>query len=131
MAKENLCDQCSGLCCRYFALPIETPEDEQDYEDIKWYLCHEGIAVFVEDGDWYISINSRCKYLTKDFKCAIYNKRPKICRTYTTKACDFIEGEYDYELFFNDEKQMEEYIKNKFDNNMNQIAELKRKKRKR
>ncbi len=128
MAKENLCDKCTGLCCRYFALPIETPEDEQDYEDIKWYLCHEGITVFVEDGDWYISIKSKCKYLTDDSRCAIYDKRPKICRTYTTKVCDFIEGEYDYELYFKDDKQIEEYIKNKFDNNMDPIPELKRKK---
>ena len=130
MAKKKLCGKCTGLCCRYFALPIETPEDRQDYDDIRWYLCHEGITVFVEDGDWYISIKSKCKYLTDDYKCTIYNKRPKICRTYTTKVCDFIEGEYDYELYLKDDKQIEEYIKNKFDNNMDPIPGLKRKKRK-
>ncbi len=130
MMKENLCDKCTGLCCRYFSLPIETPEDEQDYEDIKWYLFHEGITVFVEDGDWYISIKSKCKYLTDDYRCTIYDKRPKICRTYTTKVCDFIEGEYDYELYFTDDKQMEKYIRKKFNNGMDPIAGLKRKKRK-
>ena len=130
MAKKKLCGKCTGLCCRYFALPIETPEDRQDYDDIRWYLCHEGITVFVEDGDWYISIKNKCKYLTDDYRCTIYNKRPKICRTYTTKVCDFIEGEYDYELYLKDDKQIEEYIKNKFDNNKDPIPGLKRKKRK-
>jgi len=52
MAKKNQCDKCTGLCCRYFALPIETPEEKADYDDIRWYLCHKDINVFVEDGDW-------------------------------------------------------------------------------
>ena len=39
--KKTLCTECEGLCCRYFALPIETPEDWDDYDDIRWYLAHE------------------------------------------------------------------------------------------
>ena len=65
MAKSNksiLCDKCTGLCCRYFALPIETPEDREDYDDIRWYLCHEGVTVFVEDGDWYINVKNKCRH---------------------------------------------------------------------
>jgi Fe-S-cluster containining protein len=118
MAKKRLCDKCTGLCCRYFALPIETPEDKEDYDDIRWYLCHKDITVFVEDGDWYINIKNRCRYLSEaDYSCKIYNKRPRICREYATKDCDLTEGEYDYEMHFTDAKQMEEYIKIKFSNN--------------
>jgi Fe-S-cluster containining protein len=106
------------LCCRYFALPIETPEDKEDYDDIRWYLCHENITVFVEDGDWYINIDNKCRYLSEeDYKCQIYEKRPRICREYTTKDCDYVDGEYDYDLHFTSPEQMEEYIKIKFDNN--------------
>ena len=47
----QMCQKCDGKCCRYFALPIETPEDWDDYDDIRWYLCHEHTTVFVEDGD--------------------------------------------------------------------------------
>ena len=119
MAKEDQCGECIGLCCRYVALPIETPEDKEDYDDIRWYLCHEDITVFVEDGDWYINIKNKCKHLNDDdYHCEIYDKRPKICRGYRHKDCDFVEGEYDYELHFTDDKQMEEYIKIKFDNNI-------------
>ncbi len=131
MARKILCDRCPGLCCRYFALPIETPEDKQDYDDIRWYLCHEGITVFVEDGDWYINIKNKCGYLTDDYKCTIYNRRPKICRIYTTKVCDYVEGQYDYELHFTSDKQMEEYIKIKFGNNIKPNPKPNRKKRKR
>ena len=48
--KKNMCVKCTGLCCRYFALPIETPEDWDDYDDIRWYLTHEDITVFWDFG---------------------------------------------------------------------------------
>ena len=116
--KKSLCDDCTGLCCRYFALPIETPEDREDFDDIRWYLCHEGITVFVEDGDWYLNVKNKCRHLSpKDYQCKIYEKRPKICRGYRTANCDLTEGEYDYDLHFTNDKDMEEYMKLKFDNN--------------
>ena len=118
MSQKNQCKKCTGLCCRYFALPIETPEDREDFDDIRWYLCHKDITVFVEDGDWYINIKNKCRHLSeKDYSCKIYDKRPKICRGYSHDDCDYVQGEYDYELHFTDDKQMEEYIKIKFDNN--------------
>ncbi len=130
MAKKILCDKCTGLCCRYFALPIDTPSDPEDYDDIRWYLCHEDITVFVEDGDWYININNKCRYLReKDYKCDIYNKRPTICRKYSHKDCDYTDGEYDYELHFTDDKQMEEYMKIKFGNNITEKRKTRTKKR--
>ena len=130
MAKKNQCEKCTGLCCRYFALPIETPEDRGDYDDIRWYLCHKDITVFVEDGDWYINMNNKCKHLSKkDYRCKIYNKRPRICRQYRHKDCDFVEGEYDYELHFTSDKQMQEYIKIKFDNNVTEKQKARKKKK--
>ena len=129
-AKKVLCDKCTGLCCRYFALPIETPETKEDYDDIRWYLSHEGITVFVEDGDWYINIKNKCKYLSEDYSCKIYNERPRICREYTTADCDLTEGEYDYELHFTNDKQMGEYIKIKFDNNLKENPKDEKKKKK-
>ena len=132
MPKKNQCDKCIGLCCRYFALPIETPEDKEDYDDIRWYLCHKDISVFVEEGDWYININNKCRNLSvKDNSCRIYSKRPRICRGYRHSDCDYVEGEYDYELHFTSARQMEEYIKIKFDNNVTEKQKTKKKKKKR
>jgi len=72
------CDKCAGLCCRYFALPIDEPEDWDDYDDIRWFLCHEDIEVFVEDGDWYLNVKNKCNHLSGNGrKCDIYDKRPK------------------------------------------------------
>jgi Fe-S-cluster containining protein len=130
MAKKVQCGKCTGLCCRYFALPIETPEDKGDYNDILWYLCHKNITVFVEDGDWYINVKNTCKHLSeKDHRCRIYKKRPRICRGYRMADCDYAEGEYDFELHFTSDTQMEEYIKIKFDNNITEKSKQKKKKR--
>jgi Fe-S-cluster containining protein len=121
MAKEIQCDDCNALCCRYFALPLETPEDRGDYDDIRWFLCHKDISVFVEKGDWYISIKNKCKYLSgDDNRCMIYKRRPRICRYYSRRSCDLVEGEYDYELHFTNDKEMEEHIKMKFDDKVEQ-----------
>ena len=128
MAAKGQCDKCTGLCCRYFALPIDTPKTRDDYDDIRWYLCHEGVSVFVEDGDWYLNLaKNKCRHLSeKDHKCLIYDHRPKICRKYRHDNCDFVQGEYKYELHFTKDQQMAEYIRVKFDNN---AAEKRRAKR--
>ena len=128
--KKSLCGKCTGLCCRYMALPIETPEDREDYDDIRWYLCHENVTVFVEDDDWYINLKNKCKNLSEDdYRCLIYDKRPKICRGYKHNDCDFVDGEYDYELHFTDAEQMAEYMKIKFDNNKKEKPKSSKKKK--
>ena len=129
--KKILCDKCTGLCCRYFALPIETPEDWDDYDDIRWYLCHEDMSVFVEDGDWYVNIKNKCKNLSeKNYQCEIYDTRPKICRGYKMDDCDFTGCEYDYELHFTSAHQMEEYMKIKFGEKVLDKLEPKKKRKK-
>ena len=109
------CQKCHGKCCRYFAQPIETPEDWDDFDDIRWYLCHEHVSVFVEDGDWYLNVDNKCRYLSEeDYRCQNYEMRPAICRKYDTDGCDLTGDDYGYELHFLDDKSMEEYMKIKF-----------------
>ncbi len=118
MVEKSQCERCTGMCCRYFALPIDTPETRRDFDDIRWYLCHEDISVFVEKGDWYLSVRNKCRNLSeKGHKCLIYDHRPHICRKYKHADCDFVEGDYDYELHFTSDREMEEYMRVKFDNN--------------
>ncbi len=46
---DVLCSYCTAKCCRYFALPIETPDSVQDLDFIRWYLLHDRASVFIED----------------------------------------------------------------------------------
>jgi Fe-S-cluster containining protein len=110
---SSLCDKCAALCCRYFALPIDNPTTAKDYDNIRWYLVHENVVVFVEKRQWYVGIMNRCKHLLPDNRCEIYETRPRICRSYSTDNCDYHGGEYDYDLLFTSAEQLREYAEAK------------------
>lgn len=70
-----------GACCRYIASEIDRPTAKQDYDNIRWYLLHEGVHVFVDhDRSWYVEVEKRCSYLGTDNRCTNYGERPMICR---------------------------------------------------
>jgi Fe-S-cluster containining protein len=104
-----LCDQCAALCCRYFALPIDNPTDKRDYDNIRWYLLHQNVVIFVESEQWYIAILNRCRELQSDNRCGIYEIRPAICRSYTTDNCDYHAGDYGYDQLFTSADAFWEY----------------------
>lgn len=116
---DKSCKECDGLCCQYVALPLDNPETEKEYDDIRWYLCHENVSVFVEDGQWYISFKTPCRYLCPETNvCKNYPERPEICRDFDPECCEFNSEKYGYELHFTNDKQMREYMRIKFDNNL-------------
>lgn len=83
------CKECDGNCCKLLVIEIDTPETKDDYEDIKWYLFHKGVCVYIDKDDcWNVQFDSKCKHLTKDDTCAIYEKRPPVCKNYHVKDCD-------------------------------------------
>ena len=108
-----LCEHCAAACCRYIALPIDKPRTRRDYDDIRWYVMHEGISVFVEEGDWYIQIKTTCKNLQADNRCGIYQTRPEICREYEPGDCDYSTAPYEYDHFFTHPEQVETYYETK------------------
>jgi len=115
LPKEQPCRKCTGRCCRYFALQIDTPRSWDDYDNIRWYLSHRDVAVFVEKGKWYLNVKNTCRYLSKsDFRCRNYRLRPHICRTYSTDNCDLAGDQYDYQMHFSNDRQMEDYMRVKF-----------------
>ena len=105
---ESLCDHCVAKCCRYFALPIDTPDTRQDFDFIRWYLLHEGATVFTEEGNWYLLVYATCKHLQDDHRCGIYHTRPQICRDYSTENCEY-EDDWVYDRYFETPEQVEEY----------------------
>ncbi len=105
---EVLCDHCTAKCCRYFALPIETPTEFKDFEFIRWYLLHDRATIFTEDEDWYLLVHTKCKHLGDDQLCGIYETRPQICRDYSTENCEYDE-DWTYERYFETPEQVWEY----------------------
>ena len=110
------CHLCTARCCRYFALQIDTPSSKQDYDHIRWYLMHEGVVAWVDDGDWYIEIRTVCRHLQPDNSCGIYETRPQICRDYGLPGdnpCEFFTDDLEYDLFFEDDAAFEQWLKKK------------------
>jgi Fe-S-cluster containining protein len=105
---EVLCTYCTAKCCRYFAFPIDKPENRDDFSHLRWFMLHGRVAVFVEDGTWYLMVYSDCKHLRADHLCGIYEDRPDICRSYSTDNCEY-EDDAVYDMYFETPEQMWEY----------------------
>ena len=105
---DLLCEHCEAKCCRYFALPIDKPDSRQDFDFMRWFLLHEHATVFTEDDTWYLLVHTKCKQLQDDNRCGIYDHRPRICRDYTTRKCEY-ENDFVYEQYFELPEQVEEY----------------------
>lgn len=106
---ECLCDYCTAKCCKYFALPIDTPKQRKDFDFIRWYLLHDRATVFTEDGDWYLLVHTTCRHLRDDNRCGIYETRPQICRDYSTDNCEY-DDTWTYEKYFELPDQVAEYV---------------------
>lgn len=110
---DDQCSKCDAKCCRYFCLEIDTPETFEDFENIRWYLCHQGVTVHVDEGDWYLAVESPCRKLGRDGLCTIYEDRPKLCRSYSQENCDYTAGDYGYDEYFTEPEQILAYARKK------------------
>jgi len=112
-AGESLCDHCVAKCCRYLALPLDTPKKRKDFDTLRWFLLHDRVSLFVEKGTWYLQVHNECRQLLPNNLCGIYETRPKICREHSTVDCEY-EDDWVYDLFFEAPEQLEEYVEARF-----------------
>ena len=107
------CRKCDAKCCKYFALQIDSPRSRDDFENLRWYIAHKNTAIFYEKGKWFLEIKNKCKYLGKNNKCTIYERRPKICRDHSVDMCE-LHGEAEHDMYFKSLKMLDDYIKMRF-----------------
>lgn len=82
------CDRCNAICCRHVAIEIDRPTTKREYENVIWYLLHEGVSVFVEDDRrWFVEFSTPCSALSPQGRCTRYDERPQICRNYAAADC--------------------------------------------
>jgi len=106
------CDLCTALCCKYFAMQIDKPTSPTDFDQIRWYLVHQDVLVWVQDGDWYLEVRNRCRHLTPDNRCGIYETRPDVCRDYPDPedmSCEYESENLKYDLFFDAAEPFQEW----------------------
>lgn len=91
------CDNCGGRCCSYVAIEIDKPKAKKDFDIIRWYLAHKDVNVFIDHNkNWHIEFRTPCEFHGLDNRCAIYEKRPSICREHGTSEgdCEFYDSPY-------------------------------------
>jgi Fe-S-cluster containining protein len=70
------------------AIEIDRPTTKREYENVIWYLLHEGVSVFVEDDRrWFVEFSTPCTALNPQGLCTRYGERPQICRDYAVEDC--------------------------------------------
>ena len=121
MTKSNVdrlddCIVCGADCCRHVAIEIDTPTCKHDYDNIRWYLMHEKVNVFIDkDKNWNIEFIAKCRNLLEDNTCLKYTDRPKICRNYpeADDNCVFGDNESPYCALFTNAEEFERYLDNR------------------
>ncbi|MEJ2346288.1 MAG: YkgJ family cysteine cluster protein [Gammaproteobacteria bacterium] len=113
---ENKCGFCTNsLCCTYFTQQVETPRSKYDFEHLLWQISHGNVNVYKDEDGWYLLIRNPCTHLLADGRCAIYERRPQICRDYDNDFCEFDEpAEKGFELFFDGYDALHKYCRKRF-----------------
>ncbi len=114
-SRKGLCEDCDSECCRYVALEIDKPTCKRDYDNIRWYLLHKGVSVFVDhEGGWNIEFQTVCEKLGEDGYCRYYEQRPRICREHgVVQTCEFHSETDPHKARFETEEEFTAYLKSR------------------
>lgn len=92
--------ECGARCCRYITIPIATPVAHDDWDQLRWWLAHEGISASKDEDGWQLVVETRCKNLRADNACGIYPHHMDTCKEYDPQYCEYPGPiEVDLELF--------------------------------
>lgn len=109
------CKDCKADCCKHVAIEIDKPENKKSFENIKWYVAHKNIHVWVNDEDeWHVEFATPCEHLRDDYSCKIYTTRPNICREYDSSDCVANNLESEETFSFNTIEDVEKYVNKNF-----------------
>ncbi len=102
--------KCRARCCNYVTIQIQPPNSERDWDEIRWWLIHEGIHVVKDDDGWMAIVHSRCEYLDRNNHCLAYKHRPSTCRNYDAENCEYT-GPVPFKVCLTDEQDLEHYLR--------------------
>lgn len=105
----NPCEGCDH-CCRYIAMSIPNPRTKRHFEEIRWYVLHEGVSVYIDwEGDWGIEFRTNCTWL-KDGRCTHYALRPHLCSDYDPAECERYVTSPSEKILIRNEQDLDRYL---------------------
>ena len=115
VADDSQCSKClPSKCCTYVAFAIDDPENRKDFEAMLWQIAHEKISFYIYRNDWYMMMHTRCRFLTSQNQCGIYEQRPYICKEHSTKDCEYTSDDYGFTEHFKSYDELLGYIKENY-----------------
>ena len=106
----TICTQdCGARCCRYITIEVDTPRARRDWDEVRWWLAHEGVIVSKDEDGWNVHVETRCSNLRDDGACAIYPHHMDTCENYDATTCEFT-GPLDIEFELHSELDLARYI---------------------
>ncbi|MBD3387956.1 MAG: hypothetical protein GF416_02810 [Candidatus Altiarchaeales archaeon] len=102
---------CSGCtaCCRHVSIEVDEPDTYEELDEYLWLVLHEGVDVYIDDGDWYVEFKTKCTALADDGRCTRYEGRPLLCRNYDPKDCLKHGEEAWYDHYFTTPEELKAY----------------------
>ena len=100
---------CQARCCRYITVGVDAPLSRADWDEMRWWLAHEGTFVSKDEDGWLLHLSTRCQNLRADNACGIYPHHMGTCKEYDAEECEFT-GELDHEFELRSEMDLARYI---------------------
>jgi hypothetical protein len=99
---------CEARCCRYITTILPPPKRKVEFDELSWFLAHEGVSIYVQGRRWHLEVAVTCRYLRPDNLCAIYENRPSVCRDHEPEACEH-SAAIEYALHFKTREEFDRW----------------------
>lgn len=100
---------CGARCCRYITVAVPAPRSEADWDEVRWWLAHEGTLVSQDDEGWMLHVRTPCRNLRSDNACAVYPDHMLACQDYDPSDCEFT-GEVPFDVLLTCETDLARYL---------------------
>jgi Fe-S-cluster containining protein len=106
----EICTQdCGARCCRYLTVEVPAPRAKADWDEMRWWLAHEGVMVSKDEDGWLLHVQTRCTNLRTDNACGVYPHHMNTCKSYDAETCEFT-GPLDYHVLLQSELDLARHI---------------------
>jgi uncharacterized protein len=100
---------CGGRCCRYVTVSVPAPRSEPDWDEVRWWLAHQGVMVTRDPEGWMLHVMTPCTNLKPDSSCGVYPDHMLACQEHDATDCEYT-GEVPFDVKLESETDLADYL---------------------
>jgi len=104
------CRVCRGRCCTYVVVQIPRPRSKVELDEVRWWLAHRNVEVYIADRQWHVQFYTPCRHLTGGGRCRIYPRRYNVCRDHDAEDCEMSGSAYPDDASFRSPEEFDAYL---------------------